>query len=201
VTQPRACASGFKFVYNASVRFFGLIAGRNRTLFGDGALTITTKVATKAAASVFALGVISCGQHSNGAPRPAVRALGSYTYRASLGPYDEVGVFGISPDTVIVDSKSSMCIEDRQPRLYSQYRRFTCGGSGSIRSVHLSIDLERPSRSTWVAVQTVSEPHQSCIRDSVTAGGTTICLKHVTESREVERTVSGQLYVSPVKLE
>jgi hypothetical protein len=150
---------------------------------------------------VIVLGVIGCHSQPAVQPTPANRAVGSYNYRARLGAYDEVGVFGISPDTVIVNPRASLCIERQPSPRDNLYRAFSCTGTGTIRSVNLIIDLQKPSASRWTAVRIVTVPNRDCITDSVTPTGERRCLRYSTQQLEVEQQFSGQLFVSPVKLE
>jgi hypothetical protein len=159
------------------------------------------KYASRVWMGVIVFGAAGCHSQPSVSPTPAGRAIGSYNYRARLGPYDDVGVFGISPDTVIVNPKTSLCIEDRPSAPDNLYRGFTCTGTGTIRSVRLLIDLGKPSASKWTGVRVVTVPHRDCITDSVTPTGERRCLRYSTQQLEVEQQFSGQLFVSPVKLE
>jgi hypothetical protein len=156
--------------------------------------------ASRSWVGVIVLGLLGCHPQPGVQPTPSSRAIGSYTYRARLGAYDEVGVFGISPDTVIVNPRASLCIERQPSPRDNLYRGFSCTGTGTIRSVNLIIDLQKPSASRWTAMRIVTVPNRDCITDSVTPSGQKLCLRYSTQQLEVEQQFSGQLFVSPVKL-
>jgi hypothetical protein len=150
--------------------------------------------------AISALSVIGCRSRAKTTPVPSARAVGTYNYLAHLGPYDEMGTFTITADSVSVEPRQSLCIEDPAKNPQLPYREFTCSGSGDVKSVSLSIHLDKPTVSRWHSVQVVPEVRRECVRDSVPPSGGTICLRFSTYEVGSDKYLGDRLLVTPVKL-
>lgn len=143
----------------------------------------------------------SCHNGPQTAATPAPRAIGTFAFRFGPGSSNDDGTFTISRDTVILDTRSTSCVEDRRQALPAVTYTFHCLGFATVRSMNIRIDLARPERSGWSGVQTVVKEHQVCQRDSLTKVGETVCVRYFMDKYDTDVSVGGRLLVTAVKLD
>ncbi|HEY6219139.1 MAG TPA: hypothetical protein VIV65_03710 [Gemmatimonadaceae bacterium] len=148
---------------------------------------------------IFLVALAACATMSR-APRSHSRQIGTFAYQATIAGREEIGTFTIDPDTVKIEADDEMCRGQRQLIQYpAGPYAFDCSGAPGLHSLRISVNVEEPYMSSWVASITVTRTRRTCVEFyPATGSAPPVCKLYITEPYQADSSFYGRLRVKLV---